>query len=335
MLYLSLFLSTVFSIGTPTFDHAPVFEGQIMQSTDGGKTWHNTSANLPEGMRLISAVSSETEIMVGVDKGKVFKKSLGNAQQWERLTFEGDQTANNILGLYPTPSGFYTYVIRDGLYHLKRGGQRWEKLSTPEGLYDLNSVTEDQGGNLYIASQNGIYQSQDGGMTWKHNFTQSWMTEIIFQHQSLIASGQSGIFRSEDQGQTWKKVQLFPELNYSFMKMYDTTFRLSATTSRLFAIRNDNPINKNKEGRIQYSEDGGRTWAVHPADEYLKQLPDVQNFTIDGNGHWYCSYSEGIIKSENQGQTWMAVLSNPLEDRMLKIWSDGDILLCSATVMGC
>jgi 16S rRNA U1498 N3-methylase RsmE len=47
-----------------------------MQSTDGGKTWHNTSANLPEGMRLISAVSSETEIMVGVDKGKVFKKII-------------------------------------------------------------------------------------------------------------------------------------------------------------------------------------------------------------------------------------------------------------------
>ncbi|MEY2949035.1 MAG: hypothetical protein RLZZ248_236 [Bacteroidota bacterium] len=333
MLFLTL--SVILSFTLPSFEEVPSFQGQIMQSTDGGQTWQNITDNLPSDMRIISSASNGADILVGINKKTIYRKSTNTPNPWASLTFEGPQMANNITGLYPTLSGFYTYVVRDGLYYLPKGSSNWKIVNTPEGLYEVNSFVENQAGHLFIASQNGIYKSKDGGAHWEHIFAQSWMTDLVYQHHTITASGLAGLYKSEDEGQTWQKINLFSELNFSFMKVYDTTFRLNATSSQLFAIRNDNPMNKDQEGRIQFSEDGGRTWSIHPADQYLKTLPDVQNFTIDQQGHWYCSYSEGIIKSEDGGKTWKAILANKLEDRMLKVWANGGTLWCTATVMGC
>jgi photosystem II stability/assembly factor-like uncharacterized protein len=47
------------------------------------------------------------------------------------------------------------------------GGQSWSPLKTPEGLTQINAVTVDGSGGLWVGGREGIFLSEDKGATWQ------------------------------------------------------------------------------------------------------------------------------------------------------------------------
>ena len=47
------------------------------------------------------------------------------------------------------------------------GGQRWEPISLPGTLKQVAAVAVDSGGDLWVGGREGVFVSQDRGVTWQ------------------------------------------------------------------------------------------------------------------------------------------------------------------------
>ena len=125
----------------------------------------------------------------------------------------------------------------DGIYKSVDGGNSWTNmgLKTSEHIAKI-IVDPENSNNIYVAAQGplwrsggqrGLYNSIDGGKTWKrilHVTDDTGISDVVMDHNNnnimyastyqrrrhfgiLVAGGpEGGIFKSVDRGKTWKKL---------------------------------------------------------------------------------------------------------------------------------
>lgn len=103
-------------------------------------------------------------------------------------------------------------AARRALFLSTDNGNSWQQVSLPAVVASITDVVFDDHNNLFLASREGAYRSQDGGASWEHL---KWLpvdhlASILFDedsHRLLVTSSTStGMFESPDSGRTWKKV---------------------------------------------------------------------------------------------------------------------------------
>jgi photosystem II stability/assembly factor-like uncharacterized protein/phage pi2 protein 07 len=180
------------------------------------------------------------QMPIGTGKGVAVSHDGG--RKW-RLLNDGLGTNRNVFALALTatpPRHLYAAVlscvgekgnhIQGGLFRAKVGVGIWRRLTLPKPVKHVNAVSLDPSnqnifyiacGNINTLSDNagGVFQSLDGGVTWKQIFQCACCLAVgVSPHDSnmiFLSSGSPwmkrltphpGVYLSNDRGKTWEKV---------------------------------------------------------------------------------------------------------------------------------
>ncbi|MEH7305558.1 S8 family serine peptidase [Neobacillus drentensis] len=182
----------------------PTYQGKILASKDGGKTWNTlpfpnlevSDLQIDESGQKLVAIT-RNEVYVSLDRGMNWEKLSG---WWPYLT--DAHLLNNDLYLSTGYKGLY--VLKD----VFSGSPTSEKLFQPPF-----SSTKDVVGNqdILIASTfgGGLYASYNKGKDWKE-LTHSQIPFNNVSHLEIldgdiyVGTGYDGILVSHDNGTTWE-----------------------------------------------------------------------------------------------------------------------------------
>lgn len=172
--------------------------GVILHSEDGGKTWLRQQSGVQQGLESIFFVNQEHGWAVGwlgtilrtADGGKTWVKAQTPATLWslDSVCFRDTKEGWVV--------GFGGQLLRS-----IDGGATWKEQPSPAREW-LKSVACDGAGRWWIASDNVVLVSDDGGENW----TRIPVEGTVFVHQvlplrnTLWAVGQFGVLKQSGDG---------------------------------------------------------------------------------------------------------------------------------------
>lgn len=203
--------------------------GTILHSSDAGASW---TQHIPQGYQNIQfqgvyALDSKTVWVTGGpdnDTKAVILKSTDAGLNWIRLPESFDPDPEYILGISAADSETawavgHTYVI----LKTDDGGTTWKRHPDFGGLGDINEVCAVNKSTLWVATDNEIVWSTDGGETWGHSMEHGVSGAIAFMGISAISDKEAWgayngydhdkkvffgfIVSTMDGGNTWTKTE--------------------------------------------------------------------------------------------------------------------------------
>jgi len=180
------------------------FDGVILHSADGGATWDQQQTGTKESLEGLFFLDNQRGWVVGwagtilrtADGGKTWQMIRSDAAQWS-LSSVWFQDPNNGWAV-----GFGGQILRT-----HDGGATWATLKSPVQSW-LSSVAFDRGKRGWIAADDAVLLSEDGGETWRPIRVENrlFISQLVPVGDSLWAVGQLGVLRQT--GATgWKKIE--------------------------------------------------------------------------------------------------------------------------------
>lgn len=304
----------------------------VFRSADGGQTWQDVSAGLPENTQVQEVFASGSDLFLGGEKGVYRSSSPFAAPVWEQEIL----LTGRITDVSPGRTSLYACSYGSGLFQKILGTPIWEGISNTLKDKTVRTVLESPDGTVLVGTDTGIFKSANGGQTWKQVFANGMVLDLVAANGILIAGGRQGVLRSTDGGEHWdavlnehilaKKTSLLQDRFVTILGTKDPSQRiqtvLPASDSVFVTILGtENPSQVNPEGitsRLRASTDGGKTWqrmesalgpvqGIYNMDERLTQVKDVYDIVQVGES-LFCSFDTGIFRSADQGKTWELVL---------------------------
>ncbi len=291
-------------------------EPGLLRSTDNGFSWTAKGVStLPSEVRAL-AMNSQAEIFaLQRSRAGVPSRLLRSSDRGDTWLLEADSLR--------TPQ-FLTMTSGDDLFVGLNGGiilQRrsdnaeWEPVSSiPAGLL-VRALTETSSGRLLIATQKGIYASDDRAESWRES--NSGLTSIAaqiahFPQNGLLAVSQSsGTFRSSDRGDTWRQIQ-------------------EPGSLAIEELADGSLISGIGERGVILSTDRGDTWReANP--QYWGPICEQRyclfnNFTQAENGDIYLLLDqENLLVSQDGGFQWRELITRVGAGTNAAIWNNTSI----------
>ncbi len=144
---------------------------------------------------------------------------------------------------------------------------------------------------VYAAAAGVVYQSADGGLTWKARVGPGFSDVAVDpSHPTTVYAAGANIARSRDGGQTWRTVLADSHLIDS--QIGDLTF----AGGTVFAVTTD---------RLLRSVDGGRTWTATPIDVIFHST-GFHSLQVDpaDPSRLYVANEFELWRSVDGGATW-------------------------------
>ncbi|MBL7826129.1 MAG: exo-alpha-sialidase [Saprospiraceae bacterium] len=285
--------------------------GIVFQSLDGGNTWLDVSAGLPEKFRPEAVYVQNDEVLVSCESGLFRGVSRPNAAPgWQKsLNMNGA-----VFALYPGKKGPYAWVFERGYFQQISSLDIWQPVLMPLQHDRIYEICETNSGVIFAVGEKGIFKSPDEGITWKQVYTDGVVMSLMESNGVLVAGGVRGILRSTDGGEHWDTV--LSEEGLAQIKCQ--------SQGRILAITAGSKPNSkgmtepNTPNRLHMSTDGGITWQridetlppvefVFDEEERNIYKPTIRDIKIVGD-QLFCSHQTGLLKSSDWGKTWEIVI---------------------------
>jgi photosystem II stability/assembly factor-like uncharacterized protein len=284
----------------PKVVYATAYPGGVFKSTDGGATWGEFNFALPS-----------------------FSVEDPQLQGYYSLAIDPANSSRLYLGIY----GRGVYVSRDSaatwfpLFAVADAPQEMRALGVRRVFVD--PVDAD---NVYVASDNGVFRSKDGGVTWGPlneglDTLDVWSLEIAEDGGVYAGTNGYGVYLLNESDETWMNLA----------KPFGIG-RWAAWERRLYqyiAIMFDPDV----EGRIYMghfpggffvSEDGGESWrcaGLGLGNDGIFSL----TYHPDDHDTFFAGTYNGIWRSDDQGETWYNVsVGMPSEQWPFSVVIDDD-----------
>ncbi|MCK5852620.1 hypothetical protein KAH27_06275 [bacterium] len=191
----------------------------ILRSSDSGNSWTNCLPIEYTNTLLQGLFSIDGYIVWVGGEGTnasdfaTILKSENAGQTWTRQTVGGITNANHILGISAANSQTAWAVGGNGflIYHTENGGGTWVKQPSQGGLGDANEVYAIDTQSVWVACDNFIELSNDGGATWT-DYTMTYyamgMTAVSTQEAWTAIRGFDGtgtIWHTKNGGTDWEQ----------------------------------------------------------------------------------------------------------------------------------
>ncbi|WP_405231052.1 WD40/YVTN/BNR-like repeat-containing protein [Lentisalinibacter salinarum] len=150
----------------------------IHKTTDGGETWTEITAGLPEdnmGKIGISTAPSAPDILYAIieaneeEQGVYRSTDFGNS--WEKRSDHMTTSPQYYNELVIDPLDADRVYALDTVTHVSEdGGRTWRQLGMEFRHVDDHAlwIDPDNTDHFYIGGDGGIYETWDGGTTWRH-----------------------------------------------------------------------------------------------------------------------------------------------------------------------
>ena len=304
--------------------------GGVWKTTDAGNNWKNIS----DGQITVGSIGA-----------------ISVSESDENVIYVGTGSAD--------PRG--NISIGNGIYKSVDSGENWEFIGLPKaGLIGKIEIHPRNSDIVYVAAlgnifgpnaERGVYKTIDGGKNWEKvyfisNKTGARDVEINPDNENEIlasfwtvqrkpwtlvdGSDEGGVFMSKDAGKSWKKLTegLPKGLTGKIQVEYSP-----ANSSRLWAMIQ---AQKEEEGGLYRSDDGGKTWSRINRDHKLRQRgwyyshinadPVNQNIIYASNTGFYKSVDGGKTFDERlytQHGDNHGVWINPNNNKIMINCNDG------------
>jgi photosystem II stability/assembly factor-like uncharacterized protein len=231
------------------------YEGGILVSQDGGKSWNSVSKDIGEAavthVLIDIASSKESRTLYACAFGKGVYKSMDGGNTWQQKNkgIEGKEPFAWRIIKNDKNGSLYLIVNRrsddgsignekDGAVYLSNdGAESWIRMLLPDGTNGPTCLTVDPvnsdrlllsawgratEGKFSPDQGGGIFLSIDNGKTWKHVLHKDQhIHDITFdqRNNTYYACGFNGsAYRSENLGETWKRIRGY---NFKWGKRVD------------------------------------------------------------------------------------------------------------------
>jgi len=195
--------------------------GTILHSSDDGRTWENTYP-LWYGtyyLQGVYALDSTTVWVTGDTKDKyaTILKTTDCGRTWTRQSGGDVGTSEYLLGVSAADADT-AWAVGQGYTLLKTtdGGETWTRHPDFNGLGDINEVDAVSSSTVWVATDNEVVWSTDGGRTWNHSSVHGLSGAIAFMGVSAVSDRQAWtsfnfsdqfIAGTDDGGVTWTKTE--------------------------------------------------------------------------------------------------------------------------------
>ena len=343
---LMLFISCTFdnnqgsSPKTETTD-VTSFTGKIMTSSDQGKTWQGMQQQLPDHITIQAVGFDNDNIIIAVNKDTIYTVNKNMNEAWKQqsvdeLTIHKSINRNTMVGsIWSCGNNQYLEVVFGDLYKKNLKTAQWIPVNKPKNVNGISQITEDEKGNVLLASQYGLFFSQDGCTTWTQILS-GRVDDVEMLKDEIFVSSLRGILSSKDLGNNWTSHKT-PVSGFGFNDPASFPFyNLSVQEGELMAIKSQGNPNDNRDAKILSFSSPDRVWSIHDANKYLKNMPNLTGFTKFGNS-LYCSFGEGLMVSEDNGISWKQILKYSFTslNKALKVVVVDGVLYCYEISAGC
>ncbi len=180
------------------------YDGVIIHSADGGRTWAPQRTGTKESLDSIFFADQDHGWAVGwagtilrtTDGGKTWQAVKSDAAMWSLSSVYFRDAKNGWI------AGFAGSILRT-----KDGGVTWQAQASPAKTW-LTAVTFDKSNRGWIAADDCILVSEDGGESWKRINVDDllFVAQFVPVNGSLWAVGQLGVMQLTD-GLKWKRME--------------------------------------------------------------------------------------------------------------------------------
>jgi photosystem II stability/assembly factor-like uncharacterized protein len=184
----------------------------VYGSTDGGESWRELTAALPEIEKVTSLLldpARPNEVTAGTWQ-RAYRSDDGGAT-W-RGVFEGMILDSEVFALARAPGrGDEVWASTCGwVYRSLDGGESWRRFQQA-GADDRRtpSVTVLPSGRVIAGTVGGLYVTDDGGATWRHGGPDLAVLDLVWHpakpERVVVATEGSGVWISDDGGSTVRR----------------------------------------------------------------------------------------------------------------------------------
>ncbi|MBC8488386.1 MAG: T9SS type A sorting domain-containing protein [Bacteroidetes bacterium] len=221
---------------------------------------------------------------------------------WELVITGIDSTFSRCIDISPEGDiylGMNGYSYPGGIYRSTDNAQSWEYLGLDEKpVYSIEVCIN---GNIVTGVKNGIFKSNDNGVSWYQTY---WpvgnITNILSLSNGYIFAGGvdnlHGIIRSDDFGETWDTVHVFTNYGQENLEALAVSAEghVWAGTHNIFG-----------QGSITFTTDLGETWTELDSPCNYTQ---VFSLAIKPQGDLFAGFhSEGLYRYNFMNQQWTAL----------------------------
>ncbi len=272
--------------------------GQIIKTTDGGRTWQRLQFPSFETSFLYSITFATTNQGWLAGYGGEIWATDDNGNSWRKLSTSF--TTANVHAVYfsPTNKRLGWLGTEDGMiFRTKNGGQSWHKILEQSGVQINDIYFYDDSLGWAVGSNGFIVHTANEGTQW---FQQSSpvstdLYAVHFLNKKIgWAVGDDGvILRTADGGVTWSKGNVGIVVDGKGIPLYGV--RALDSTSAVVAGYT----------ALYRTTDGGQTWSG--LRDNARIFYDV--FFVNGQTGYVCASGQRLYKTTDGGQSWNAVFT--------------------------
>ncbi len=267
--------------------------------------------------------AQDATIYITLSSGMYHSQDAGAS--WKLANFTAlDGNAVAVSANYDADKTLWAGLGALGLFKSTDGGEHWQATNLGEytKVWDISVSPAD--GSLWLATDEGVYRTPDGGTTLlplSTNITDTNVTNIAVSpnfasDQIVLAGTYSGIFRTTNGGASWTIAGGQPSFwNYVEDLAISPNFAVDQTAFAAY-----------RYSGIYRSTDGGATWqsfglgSLDPANPSALSVAISPGYATDYTV-WAGTAYHGVLVSPNSGATWIG--SSPLLEDCRSLLADG------------
>ncbi|HUP02796.1 MAG TPA: YCF48-related protein [Bryobacteraceae bacterium] len=205
--YTTEHLVAVFAVGNQAW--ASGFYGTMLHSSDGGATWEKQVTGTTMDLQGLYFINQDLGWAVGWS-GTILRTADGG-KNWKIIASDSATWSLNTVFFKDEKNGWACGFAGE-LLGSTDGGLTWKTLKSPI-QNGLSSIKLDKSGRLWIAADDSLLLSEDGGATWSAvsvgEHANVFMIKVFGKDNSLWALGELGLMHEAGTSKEWKPVDNF------------------------------------------------------------------------------------------------------------------------------
>jgi photosystem II stability/assembly factor-like uncharacterized protein len=271
----------------PNVVYAGTTEG-LWRTQNSGQTWSRiSSANVivndilldPAEPNMIMLATDRVGVVVSNDAAKTFTASNKGFTHRQVATIAVDVKNSNRL---------YAGTLNDresgGVFVSTNGGAQWQQMSAGLGGHDVFQVRQDEQGNLFAATNGGLFRYNEKSKLWVKVLparmdTRLRVSDMDVSGQSWFMATADGVYTSKNRGTSWQPVGMLGKQSFISVR---TNGGVTAASSN---------------SKVYVSTNQGKTWEqIH-----IPLVSFISAMTLDGSGYVWLNSPQGVYRQLSDG----------------------------------
>lgn len=267
--------------------YAGTTEG-LWRTEDAGKTWKRISSPdiivndvliHPTDPNLILLATDRIGVLISTNGARAFVASNHGFSQRQVASVAVDEKNPNLV---------YAGTVNDhesgGVFVSDDGGSKWQQMSAGLGGHDVFKVREDGKGNLFAATNGGLFRYSPKAHLWMKVLPARMDSHLNVYDLDLsgpvwFLATAEGVYQSHNSGMSWVPVASLG--NQPFINVHSNGGTVAAAAY----------------SKVYESPNEGKSWEqVHiPLVSYISSM------TLDANGYVWLNSPQGVFHQVSDG----------------------------------